>query len=62
MLLAREITKKMVRNKLLDGLILLKRKADDPCLKEIIESDFPFVMVSHEVSSNHYNYVDTDNL
>lgn len=50
------------RSKLIDGMILLKTKIDDPFLVELADSSFPFVLVNHKPEGGSYNYVDTENV
>lgn len=52
---------KLVRSKMLDGLILLKRKEDDPYISELIELEFPFVMLNYKKYSDQISFVDAEN-
>lgn len=47
---------------LIDGMILLKTKENDPLLEELAESNFPFVLVNHNINDNRFNFVDSENV
>ena len=50
------------RSKLFDGLILLKTKINDPYLPELAKSGFPYILVNYRMSSDNYNFVDSENI
>ena len=52
----------MARSKLLDGMILLKAKSDDPNIPVLAEAEFPFVLVNHKKYSKNISFVDTQNI
>ncbi len=52
---------RLIRSKMLDGLILLKRKQDDPYIQELVEAKFPFVMLNYKKYSQDINFVDAKN-
>ena len=51
-----------IRNKLFDGLILLKAKLNDPNLSKLVDSGFPYIMVNYRKQGANYNYVDSENI
>jgi len=52
----------IARNRLLDGMILLKTKITDPNIAPLSEIEFPFVLVNHKRYSKKINFVDTRNI
>jgi len=50
------------RTKMLDGMILVKTKMNDPNLKKLVEVDFPFVLVNYKSSSEKIHYIDSHNI
>ncbi|MFO7888860.1 MAG: LacI family DNA-binding transcriptional regulator [bacterium] len=50
------------RTKMLDGMILVKTKINDPNLKKLVEIDFPFVLVNYKCSSDKIHYIDSHNI
>lgn len=50
------------RTKMLDGMILVKTKINDPNLKKLVEIDFPFVLVNYKSSSDKIHYIDSHNI
>ncbi|RKY76658.1 hypothetical protein DRQ07_09960 [candidate division KSB1 bacterium] len=53
---------KIVKNRLLDGMILLKTIIDDPGIAPLSETQFPFVLVNHKRYSKKINFVDSKNI
>lgn len=51
-----------ISGNLIDGMILLKTRQNDPYLKDLAKSGFPFVLVNHRNSSSSYNFVDSRNV
>lgn len=52
---------RLVRSKMLDGVVLLKRKEGDPYISELIDLDFPFVMLNYKKFSDTISFVDSEN-
>jgi len=52
----------IVRSKLLDGLIMLKPRNDDPNLESLIDSGFPAVLINHRTVDQRVNFIDTKNI
>jgi len=52
----------VARTKLLDGMILLKTKVNDPNIETLANAGFPFVLVNHKKYSKKYNFVDSKNI
>lgn len=51
----------LVKSRLLDGLVLLKRKLDDPQIRFLVDAEFPFVLLNHRNASRKVSYVDSKN-
>lgn len=51
----------IARSKLLDGLLMLKPKINDPNLHSLIDSDFPVVLINHRTSDQRVSFIDTKN-
>jgi len=52
----------IARNRILDGMILLKTKINDTNIDTLAEFDFPFVLVNHKKDSPRVNFVDAKNI
>ena len=52
----------IARNRLLDGMILLKTKITDSNIGPLADMEFPFVLVNHKRYSKKINFVDTRNI
>lgn len=52
---------RLVRSKMLDGVVLLKRKESDPYISELIDLKFPFVMLNYKKFSDTISFVDSEN-
>jgi LacI family transcriptional regulator len=52
----------MARTRLLDGMILVQTKADDPNIDVLAGSGFPFVLVNQRRYSKSCSFVDTENI
>ncbi len=52
----------IARTKILDGMILVKTKINNPNLKKLVEVDFPFVLVNYKSSSDKIYYIDSHNI
>ena len=52
---------KLARSRMLDGVILLKRKEGDPHISELIDLNFPFVMLNYKKFSEDISFVDSEN-
>ncbi|MEJ2544946.1 MAG: LacI family DNA-binding transcriptional regulator [Calditrichaceae bacterium] len=52
---------KIARTNMLDGLIFIRSRINDPKLDALAKSGFPFVLVNFKKFSPHYNFVDTEN-
>jgi len=52
---------RLVRSKMLDGVVLLKRKESDPYISELIDLNFPFVMLNYKKFSDTISFVDSEN-
>ncbi len=50
------------RSNMIDGLLLLKTKVDDPKLPVLAKSGFPFVLINHKRIGEEYNFIDTRNI
>ena len=50
------------RSKLLDGMLLLKTKIEDPNIDVLAESGFPFVLINHKKYTKNINFVDSQNI
>jgi DNA-binding LacI/PurR family transcriptional regulator len=51
----------IANSKLIDGMVLLKTKMDDPDLESLASSGFPFVCVNYRKKDDKYNFVDSKN-
>jgi LacI family transcriptional regulator len=52
----------MAGTRLLDGMILVQTKADDPNIDVLAESEFPFVLVNQRRYSKNCSFVDSENI
>jgi len=52
----------IARSKLLDGLIMLKPRINDPNLESLIDSGFPSVLINHRTVDQRVNFIDTKNI
>lgn len=52
----------VARSRLLDGMILLKTKVEDPNINVLADSGFPFVLINHKKYSKNINFVDSKNI
>ncbi|MCK4295592.1 MAG: substrate-binding domain-containing protein, partial [Candidatus Marinimicrobia bacterium] len=50
------------RSNMIDGLLLLKTKVDDPKLPVLAKLGFPFVLINHKKIGEEYNFIDTRNI
>ncbi len=46
---------------MIDGLLLLKTKMNDPKLPTLLKSKLPFVLINHKKFGRDYNFIDTHN-
>jgi DNA-binding LacI/PurR family transcriptional regulator len=51
----------IIRSKLLDGLIMLKPKINDPSLEALFDSGFPTVLINHRTTDPRVNFIDSKN-
>jgi len=51
----------IVRSKLLDGLIMLKPRINDPNLEALFNSGFPTILINHHTDDPRVNYIDSKN-
>ena len=52
----------IARTRLLDGMILVQTKTDDPNIDALADTGFPFVLVNQRRYSRHCNFVDSQNI
>ena len=52
----------ITRTRLLDGLILVQTKTDDPNIDGLADSGFPFVLVNQRRNSKNCSFVDSQNI
>jgi LacI family transcriptional regulator len=52
----------MARTRLLDGMILVQTKSDDPNIDVLAGSEFPFVLVNQRRYSKNCSFVDSENI
>lgn len=52
----------IANSRLVDGIILLKTRIDDPGIARLAKSDFPFVLINHKKYADKYNFVDARNV
>jgi len=52
----------IVRSKLLDGLIMLKPRINDPNLEALFDSGFPTILINHRTDDPRVNFIDTKNI
>ena len=52
----------LARSKLLDGMILVKTRSNDPNIAVLANVGFPFVLVNHKKYSKKINFVDSQNI
>lgn len=52
----------IARTRLLDGMILVQTKSDDPNIDVLADSGFPFILVNQRPLSKHCSYVDSENV
>jgi LacI family transcriptional regulator len=57
----RRMTRQILNNGLIDGVILASALLDDPVGQALAESDLPFVMVGRHTTNNQVHYVDVEN-
>ncbi len=50
----------IANSKLVDGIIMLKPRIDDPHLQNLAESGFPYILINHRPENGQYNFIDTD--
>jgi len=51
----------IVRSKLLDGLIMLKPRINDPNLEALFNSGFPTILINHRTDDPRVNFIDSKN-
>jgi len=52
----------LARSKLIDGMILVKTKSNDPNIAVLADSGFPFILVNNKKYSKKINFVDSQNI
>ena len=52
----------IARSKLVDGIILIKAKTNDPKIDALSGIDFPFIMVNYKKYGKKLNFVDSENI
>jgi len=52
----------MTNSNMIDGLLLLKTKINDPKLPALVKSGLPFVLINHKKFGKEYNFIDTRNI
>ncbi len=57
----RRTISRVMRNGLIDGIILASMLSDDPLVQALIEGSLPFVLVGRHPANASINYVDVDN-
>lgn len=51
-----------IKSRVVDGLVLLKMKNNDPGLKKIVSSGLPYIIVNFRLPNENYNCIDTENI
>ncbi len=52
----------LAHSNIVDGIVLLTNRTDDPYLPELMESKFPFAVVNYNDHSKKLNFVDCNNI
>ncbi len=52
----------IVRSHVIDGLIILRSKTDNPHIQMLADNEVPFMLVNHKKYKKNYNFIDTENI
>lgn len=52
----------VIKSKLVDGLILLKTKINDPFIDDLAEYGVPFILVNNKKIADNINFIDAENI
>lgn len=52
----------LVKSRLIDGIILLKTKIDDPFIDDLAEFGFPFILVNNKRIDKKVSFIDSENV